>query len=180
MNNKIKEVRLALELTEPEVSSLLNISSYKYKRFESNLFDIDTESLLLLSVAYGISMDYLISDLYTIEDIFRLQSMTELCKIKEKVLEKIDLNLCKAYNMNIEKSSYRTRRILVKKATIVFSKNLSKNRRENKMTVAEVAKRIGTDEKSYLCFENAKSVPIPMQLLLLSEIFKVTIQDFFI
>ena len=70
MNQKIRFLRETLGLTEKEISSFLNISSYKYITFEKTAIDIPCDILILLSRIYAINLELLLYSKYNNEDLF--------------------------------------------------------------------------------------------------------------
>ena len=95
MNQKIKFIRQKLGLSEKEVSSFLNISSYKYSSYEKNDIPLPCEILLLLSKMYGINISLLIYDFFNEDDLtFELEQLGFTNTInKTEVLKKLRLNL---------------------------------------------------------------------------------------
>ncbi len=83
MHSKIKEVRMQLGLSETQVSSLLNISSYKYRRYENGNLVLPVEILVLLSIMYDISIDLLVFDKYSFETILYKESIKKLLNISQ-------------------------------------------------------------------------------------------------
>ena len=69
MNQKIKFLRETLGLTEKEISSFLNISSYKYTSFEKAMTVIPCDILILLSKIYGINIEMLIDSKFDNQDL---------------------------------------------------------------------------------------------------------------
>ena len=69
MGNRIKALREGTGLSETQISSLLNISSYKYKRVENGSLNLTVDVLVLLSIMYGVPMSFLTFDRYETDDI---------------------------------------------------------------------------------------------------------------
>ena len=66
---KIKAIREFLGVTELQVSSTINVNSYKYKRSEGNDDYISTEMLILLSIIYKLPFEKIWSVDYSTKDI---------------------------------------------------------------------------------------------------------------
>lgn len=58
-----------------------------------------------------------------------------------------------------------------------FGKRFKKIRVENNLTQKEVAKRIGIDQTNISCWENDKTRPEYENLIKLSQIYDVTIEE---
>ena len=92
MNQKMKFLRETLGLTEKEISSFLNISSYKYTSFEKTAADIPCDILILLSRIYGVNIELLIDSKFNNQDL--LSELEKQGLIEEKdAIEKLKLNL---------------------------------------------------------------------------------------
>ena len=83
MNNKIRKLRTLVDLTETQLSSLLNMSSYKYKRCENGTMDFPIEAVILLSIIFQVPIDYLLYNKYSIEDVIKNSNVSDL-KLKSK------------------------------------------------------------------------------------------------
>ena len=60
ISEKIKAIRELLGLSETQVSNIIFMNSYKYRKSEINAAYLSMEKLLLLSIAYKIPLDKLI------------------------------------------------------------------------------------------------------------------------
>ena len=115
MNQKIKFLRETLGLTEKEISSFLNISSYKYTSFEKAMTIIPCDILILLSKIYGINIEMLIDSKFDNQDLlFELKSQGIIGE--KNILEKLKQNLLQD---NI-KLTYRS----VKKIKTTYQENI--------------------------------------------------------
>lgn len=93
MNKKIKFARETLCLTPNDISSLLNISSYRYSFFEKVSTDIPCDILLLLSKIYGLNPDLFILNKYSTHDILFIFEQQNFLLQSENTLEKLSSNL---------------------------------------------------------------------------------------
>lgn len=93
MNQTIKFARETLCLTPNDISSLLNISSYKYSFFEKDSTDIPCDILLLLSKIYGLNPDLFILNKYSTHDILFIFEQQDFLSSSETILEKLRSNL---------------------------------------------------------------------------------------
>lgn len=92
MNQKLKFLRETLGLTEKEISSFLNISSYKYTSFEKTTADIPCDILVLLSRIYGINIELLLNSEFNNQDL--LSELERQGLIEEKnILDRLTQNL---------------------------------------------------------------------------------------
>ena len=122
MNQKIRFIREILQLSKKEISSLLNISSYKYSSFENNETTIPCEILLLLSKIYCFDIDLLLDTIYDETIIICELNKHELINInnKSELLDRLKSNLFS--NPQI-KMTYHS----IKKVKLTFQKNIINN-----------------------------------------------------
>lgn len=121
MNQKIKVLREKLCLTEKDVSSLLNISTYKYSYFENNEVEIPLEILVLLSKIYGINIDLLLYDVYSSQElIYELELNNFTNCNKADILDKLNFNL-------LSNQSTKTTYHSIRKVKLVFQNNIIHN-----------------------------------------------------
>ncbi len=93
MNQTIKFARETLCLTPNDISSLLNISSYKYSFFEKGSTNIPCDILLLLSKIYGLNPDLFILNKYSTHDLLFIFEQQAFLSSSERILEKLRSNL---------------------------------------------------------------------------------------
>lgn len=60
MRTRIRELREDRDLTQTEISKLLNISQVAYSYYELNKRNIPLESLCKLADFYNVSLDYIL------------------------------------------------------------------------------------------------------------------------
>lgn len=60
MRNRIRDLRLARNMTQVDLSSLLGISQNTLSYWENGKIDVDSESLIKLSAIFGCTTDYLL------------------------------------------------------------------------------------------------------------------------
>lgn len=60
MYPRIRDLREDKDLTQENLSSLLNISQTTYSRYEKGILDIPSQSLIKLARYYSTSIDYLL------------------------------------------------------------------------------------------------------------------------
>lgn len=120
MNSKIKYIRETLNLTEKDVSTFLNISSYKYVMYEKTGIEVPCEIILLLSKLYKISPEMLIEHNVPNDDILLQLHRNNLTNIpKEQILLLLKQNLFNCSETNL---SYRS----VNKVKKDFQNNIIK------------------------------------------------------
>jgi len=60
MYRRIRDLREAKDLTQKELSKILNCSQQVYSNYELGQRDIPTDILIALSRFYGVSVDYIL------------------------------------------------------------------------------------------------------------------------
>ena len=181
MNIKLKELRIYLKLTETQISSLLNISSYKYKRFEKGELPIPVEIILLLSIMYNIPLDYIICDKYDISDLIKT-----LIKNNSSLEE--NTTSVKIIENNVIKNPYSTGTIinqkLIKSILCFYIENFSNNlitlRKSQNLEIQKIADKLRVDLEHYSALEKGISWPNIFELLKIADGFKVCPQDLFL
>ncbi len=181
MNIKLRELRVYLKLSETQISSLLNISSYKYKRFEKGELPIPVEVILLLSIMYNIPFDYIIYDKYDISDLIKI-----LIKNNSSLEE--NTTPVKIIETNIIKNPYSTGTIinqkLIKSILCFYIENFSNNliilRKNKNLEIQKVADKLSIDLEHYSILEKGASCPNVFDVLKIAGYFNVRPQDLFI
>lgn len=172
MHNKIKELRMYIGLSEVQISTLLNISSYKYKRYEKGSLLVSVDVLILLSIMYDISVDLLIFDKYIAETICKEESINNLLNFsqKERILI-LESNMCRHCTFDCSTVNYRVVKNILAGFINTFSKNLQKLRRSHMLEVSELALAIQVNVEYYASLESGKVWPSAFDLLKLSVFF---------
>jgi len=60
MYQRIRDLREDKDLSQDQLSKLLNISQSTYSRYESGTLDIPSEALITLAKFYGVTVDYIL------------------------------------------------------------------------------------------------------------------------
>ena len=60
MRTRIRDLREDKDLSQKQMSEVLNVSQATYSRYESGYLDIPSEVLIKLSRFYGVSVDYIL------------------------------------------------------------------------------------------------------------------------
>ncbi len=60
MYQRIRDLREDKDLSQAQLSKLLNISQSTYSRYESGTLDIPSEALITLAKFYGVTVDYIL------------------------------------------------------------------------------------------------------------------------
>lgn len=163
MNQKIKFLREALGLTEKEISSFLNISSYKYSSFEKAPTDIPCDILILLSRIYAVNIELLIDSKYGNQDLLselKKQGLTE----EENILDRLRLNLLQS-NAKITYSSIRNVKNGFQQNIINFINNFIEN---SAVSVTDFAKSVDIDK------QNLKSILLKNRFIELDELKSIS------
>lgn len=180
MHSKIKEIRMRLGLSEAQISSLLNISSYKYRRYENGTLTLSVEILVLLSIMYDISVDLLVFDRFSLDTIFKEASIKEILKLSEK--ERIDIleyNICKFCTFKCSSVNYRVVKNILAHLLDKFSKNLYNLRRVKSFEVIEISSLLNVDIEYYQGLENGDMWPTVFELIEIVYAYSKSINEMF-
>lgn len=181
MHLKLQKIRTYLELKENQISSLINISCYKYKRYEKGNLEITVESLFLLALLYNIPLDYLVYTKYSVDEIIEKGKLKELLQIPPyERLQILEKNLClhSSYK-NYSSSNYRVTRNISENCILNFSENLYTTRTNTKTEINTISNLLGISDSEYLRFEQGKSFPTSIQAIKIAEIFNLSIHKLF-
>ncbi len=178
MHSKIKEIRMRLGLSEAQVSSLLNISCYKYRRFENGSLTLTVDVLILLSIIYDIPVDLLVFDRFSVDTIFKETSIKKLLNysIKEK-LSFFENNMCKYCTFGCNTINYRVVKNILVQFLNKFSKSLQNLRCLNLLEISEIAALLKVDVEYYLKLESGKIWPSVNDLVEISSILSTSINQ---
>lgn len=178
ISEKIKAIRELLGLSEIQVSNIIYMNSYKYRRCEINEAYISIEKLLLLSIAYKIPLEELILENYSTKDILRNDYLNNLKNFDKKSIEAIlKDNLCSYFIPKRTKFNYTTIDLILRNERKLLGKKLKKIREEKHVEVQTIATITGLEISEHRSFESGFSFPSPNQLIRLSEVLKITISD---
>ena len=180
MNIKLRELRIYLKLTETQISSLLNISSYKYRRFENGELPIPVEIILLLSIMYKIPFDYIIYDKYNVSDLIK-------ALIKNNSSLKGTMTPIKILENNIIEHTYSTGMVInqkMLKGILVFyitnfSNNLFSLRNSKELEMQNVADKLNIDLEYYSTLERGSNWPNLFVLLEIASFYNIQPLDLF-
>lgn len=175
MNYKIKFLRETLGLTEKEISSFLNISSYKYISFEKTATDIPCDILILLSRIYAINLELLLDSKYNDEDLLsELNRQEIISEDKSVILEKLRQNLFQNIDTKITYRSIRKIKNDFQQNIINFINSLIKNSR---MSLIDFSNYIDIDNQSLDSILSKKRFIELYELLKISERLKISVND---
>lgn len=178
MHSKIKEIRIRLGLSEAQISSLLNISSYKYRRFEDGTLTITVEVLVLLSIMYDIPIDLLVFDKFNTDLIFEETSIKNILDFSEKErISMLESNLCKYCTFNCTTINYRAVKNILITFQNKFSRNLYDLRYSRSLEMSETSLKLHTNVEHYLALESGKIWPSVYELVELSSVFTKSINQ---
>lgn len=178
MNNKIKEIRVKLGLSETQISSVLYISSYKYRRYEKDPFIISVEVLVLLSIMYDIPIDLLVFDKFSSEVIFKETSMKKILKLSENERFAIlKSNMCKYSTFSCASISYRVVNNILARVLKRFSRNLQVLRYSKLWGIPEIASTLQFDVEYYINLESGEIWPSVYDLVELSSVFDKSVNE---
>ena len=172
MNQKMKFLRETLGLTEKEISSFLNISSYKYTSFEKTAADIPCDILILLSRIYGVNIELLIDSKFNNQDL--LSELEKQGLIEEKdAIEKLKLNLLQSNT----KMTYRS----IKKVKNDYQENIIHSLKKiiynSRVSLIDFAKYIDMNCQILDSILQKKRFIELDELIGISEKFKISVND---
>lgn len=180
MHSKIKEIRMRLGLSESQISSLLNISSYKYRRFEDGTLTLTVEVLVLLSIMYDISVDLLVFDKFSLDMILKEASIKKILKLSEKErIEILESNMCKYCTFKCSSVNYRVVKNILARLLDKFSKNLYNLRSVKSFEVTEISSLLNVDIEYYQGLENGDMWPTIFELIEIVYAYSESINDMF-
>lgn len=167
MNQKIKFLRQTLGLTEKEISSFLNISTYKYISFEKTNLIIPCDILVLLSKIYGIDVALITDNAFTENDLLdALKKQHIIENEKEIKLKKLKYNLLQK---NADKITYHS----IKKVKDDIQQNIVsfivKIISKNDMNTESFAAYMGFTEENISSILSKKRFPEIDELIKISE-----------
>lgn len=178
MHSKIKEIRIRLGLSEAQISSLLNISSYKYRRYENGSLSLTAEVLVLLSIMYNIPIDLLAFDRFSMALIFKEVSMIELLQLSEEErISVLEANMCKYCAFKCNVINYRVVKNILSGFLKNFAMNLQKLRCSRLFEISELASLLQSSVEYYVNLESGKIWPSVYDLVELSSFFAKTINE---
>lgn len=172
MNQKIKFLRETLGLTEKEISSFLNISSYKYTSFEKAMTIIPCDILILLSKIYGINIELLIDSKFDNQDL--LSELKSQGIIGEKnILEKLKRNLLQD-NIKLTYRSVKKIKTNYQDNIIHFLKTLIY---DSGKSVIEFSKYVNMNSQNLNSILQKKRFIELNELISISEKFNISVND---
>ena len=178
MHNKIKEIRMRLGLSEAQVSSLLNISSYKYRRYEDVSLTISVEVFVLLSIMYDVSIDFLVFDKFSINVILKEESVVKFLNVSPKErLAILESNMCKYCTFNCVSINFRVVKNIIKRFLNNFSNNLYELRCLKSCEISEISSLLNIEVERYILLENGKAWPTVYELIEIGSVFSKSIND---
>lgn len=180
MHSKIKEIRMRLGLSETQISSLLNISSYKYRRYENGNLVLPVEILVLLSIMYDISIDLLVFDKFSIDTVLKEASIKEMLTFSEaERFSILKLNLCKYCTIKCSSVNYRVVKNILADLLNKFSKNLYNLRCIKSFEATEMSSLLHVDIEYYKDLENGDMWPTVFELVEIVSAYSKSIDDMF-
>lgn len=175
MNYKIKFLRETLGLTEKEISSFLNISSYKYISFEKTATDIPCDILILLSRIYAINLELLLDSKYNEEDLLsELKRQEIFSEDKSVILEKLRQNLFQNIDTKI---TYRSIRKVKNDSQQNIINSVNKLIKNSRMSLMDFSNYIDIQKQSLDSILSKKRFIELYELMKISEKFKISVND---
>ena len=122
MSNRIKALREGTGLSETQISSLLNISSYKYKRVENGSLNLTVDVLVLLSIMYGVPMSFLTFDRCETDDISLNKFIEKYKNLSENdVISILKFRICQYCTFECSSVNYRVTKNILSRTIKSFS-----------------------------------------------------------
>ena len=180
MYRKIRELRMVANLTETQVSNLLNISSYKYRRCEAGEINFASETIILLSLVFQVSLDFLLRDKYSVEDVLNNSNIKSLSLKKPKdIIDEFEKNICTECPYGCIKTSYRVIKRVIQNKQEFFSKNLKKIRCDKLLEIEDISDDLGISKELYQNIETAQCLPDVTLIIKLANYFTISIDSLF-
>lgn len=178
MSNRIKELREVTGLSETQISSLLNISSYKYKRLENGSLNLTADVLVLLSIMYGVPIDFLIFDRYDTDN-FSLNYLIEKIENRPEieVISILASNMCQYCTFECSSVNYRVVKNILSRTIKSFSENLYNLRCKKSLELFDICSKLQIDIKHYVTLEEGKVWPTLYELENLALIYSKPIDE---
>lgn len=178
ISEKIKAIRELLGLSETQVSNIIFMNSYKYRKSEINAAYLSMEKLLLLSIAYKIPLDKLILEKYSTDIVLRNDYLKNLNDFDKNEIETIlKDNLCSYFVPKRKKFNYTTIDLLLRNARKLFATRLKNIRQEKQLELQTIVNLSELSISEYRNFESGFSFPNPDQIVRLSEVLEVNITE---
>lgn len=172
MNQKIKFLRETLGLTEKEISSFLNISSYKYTSFEKAMTIIPCDILILLSKIYGINIELLIDSKFDNQDLLSELKSQGIIGGKN-ILDKLKQNLLQD-NIKLTYRSVKKIKTNYQDNIIHFLKTLIY---DSGKSVFEFSRYVNMNSQNLNSILQKKRFIELNELISISEKFKISVND---
>lgn len=181
ISRKIKSIREILEIPETQISNIIYVSSYRYKRSEIDDAYITTEMLILLSIAYKIPFEKLLLDKYSVEEILSEESLNNFKKLEKEQIEfALKHNIC-SYNSKIrKKANSSTIDMIIKNERAGFHNNLKHIREEHNYNFSQMAKILEIETEEYINLETRATLPNPTQLKSFLKKLNISVSDLII
>lgn len=172
MGNRIKALREGTGLSETQISSLLNISSYKYKRVENGSLNLTVDVLVLLSIMYGVPMSFLTFDRNETDDISLNKFIEKYKNLSENdVISILKFRICQYCTFECSSVNYRVTKNILSRTIKSFSENLYNLRRKESLELSDICSKLQIDIKHYRTLEEGKMWPTLYELENLALIY---------
>lgn len=175
---KIKAIRLLLGITETQVSNIIFMNSYKYKRSEKDIAYLSTENLVLLSLIYKVPLEKILFTEYSVEDIVNDEYLNSLKGLEKEQIEVVlKDNLSSYFVSKRNKTNSTTVDLIIKNERKIFRENLKRLRESRELDVPQMAELLGIDTVEYSRLENSSSLPKPYQLMEFIKKLEIQLTD---
>lgn len=178
---KIKAVRELLGISEAQVSNIIFVNSYKYKRSEGDIAYLTTEMLILLSIIYRVPFEKFLLDEYTIEDIINSDYLISLKGLGKDQIEIIlKDNLCLYFPKKRKKANSTTIDLINKNERTGFRNNLKSIRENHNFEASQMAEILEIETEEYVGLETRSVLPNPTQLKVFLGKLDIKVSDLII
>ncbi len=175
---KIKAVRELLGITETQVSSTINVNSYKYKKSEGDAAYLSTEILILLSIIYKVPFGDFLLDEISKDDILKSEYLNCLKGLgKEQIEVVLKDNLCSYFAKKRRKANTTTIDLILRSERKLFGVKLKDIREQKQMDIPTVSKLLEIQDDEYKYFESGSSLPNLSVLIRIIKRLDVSIND---
>lgn len=165
-------------LSETQISSMLYMSSYKYRRFESGSLLLTVDILSILAIIYDVPLDYLVFDKFGVDFVLDEDGKKRiLCLPEEEKIKVLISNVCEYCTFDCTSINYRVIKNILAQILNNFSKKLQTLRNSNFIEVSQISDMLCINVERYLGLENGDVWPTIYELVKIGSIFSLSIND---
>lgn len=177
IHKKLRTVREYLGLTSTQIASYIKTNVYLYQKYETGSIEAPIEALILLSVAYGVSIALFLEQEKDVSLILKEPPIQYLHRISaQDRLYVMSRNVCEKCSFFCQKVSYRVLSDILCIYRKRISENLIRTRVKKGIDSSTVADILSIEEEEYEAMEKGEIFPLSMQILILADYYQIDIQ----